>query len=801
MRHALLGLALVLSANVAHAYVPVPDSWVEDIYVLDGNDVCVPPLSIDEDDQATCDTLRPPGVLNHAYGEYLSDRMGGDLIDTLIVLSDFDQQLGDALAFYSGLCNDIDGTGRSGGPCGGQNLSGVIDMNASDKFPADYNAGYSGPFSFFDVLGQEVEHQVGAFLTLSDTDLIGRQGAHWSFFMHTEGSVMEGNKWRDDGNGTFVAVDIDGGFHAIDQYLWGFRAPEEVPPLFVIEPDYDLAAGDTYPIQPATVRGVDAESCTIDSDCPPGTFRQVCVRQACTIAAECDEGAACAPGDYGNECQTADGTCQYLLNDSFGARSGTTVRGTRVDFTIDDLIARYDPRDPSFFEGEKFTREWFVWYTRPGEVTPETSACLEGRFDRVVRMRQEWSKYFYEQTDFRGRVLTTEDLVEDLPLWEWGLVSEGYSGGTLLAEDALERWTAGGSHTDASMQVLARDPLSCATDLDCDDGQRCIRRGCQGTDRYLHLETSGGDAYIDSPRVRFHAADYNTLRVTMDANQGGAAGTFWWQTSGESDFSAGHSKGFAISGDGERRIHTVLLLAEDGWSDDIQRMRITPGDGAGNFDVDRVELVKEEIQMYCVGAEDASCDACGPGLQCRGGACLPPIPCAEPGSCVMPASPTPCIPDCEEGWACVDGACQIPKACDEPCDCGEDGATCDEESNPCPAGWACEVSPPDRDGDGFLDEEDNCRDMPNPDQVDGDEDGVGDDCQDLDGDGVANADDNCPSVTNSRQGDEDHDGAGDVCDGDFEYDVGCTCRTGGAPQGGLWLLLALVPLCLRRRTR
>ncbi len=55
-------------------------------------------------------------------------------------------------------------------------------------------------------------------------------------------------------------------------------------------------------------------------------------------------------------------------------------------------------------------------------------------------------------------------------------------------------------------------------------------------------------------------------------------------------------------------------------------------------------------------------------------------------------------------------------------------------------------NPPDRDGDGVIDDEDNCPDTPNPDQADADNDGLGDVCDpDDDNDGVLDADDQCPN--------------------------------------------------------
>jgi hypothetical protein len=62
----------------------------------------------------------------------------------------------------------------------------------------------------------------------------------------------------------------------------------------------------------------------------------------------------------------------------------------------------------------------------------------------------------------------------------------------------------------------------------------------------------------------------------------------------------------------------------------------------------------------------------------------------------------------------------------------------------------CDCS--DGDGDTVCDIEDNCPQVPNPEQVDSDADGVGDLC------------DNCPQAANTDQADGDHDGTGDDCD-------------------------------------
>ncbi len=87
---------------------------------------------------------------------------------------------------------------------------------------------------------------------------------------------------------------------------------------------------------------------------------------------------------------------------------------------------------------------------------------------------------------------------------------------------------------------------------------------------------------------------------------------------------------------------------------------------------------------------------------------------------------------------------------------------------------SCPLDPQnDIDGDGICGNSDNCPFTSNPDQVDCDNDRIGDACDsdlsqcpqgDADGDGIINGNDNCPSIYNPSQLDSDGDRIGDACD-------------------------------------
>jgi hypothetical protein len=142
-----------------------------------------------------------------------------------------------SLAFEVNVRNDIGGIGQDPlddtarwGSAGA--LASVVYMDSVDQYLA---------VDGFEILGHEVGHRWLARLRFRkdggapSAALLGRGGVHWSFFMDTRASVMEGNLIADLGGGKFETTDIVRGYSPLDQYAMGLRLPAEVPPFFYVD--------------------------------------------------------------------------------------------------------------------------------------------------------------------------------------------------------------------------------------------------------------------------------------------------------------------------------------------------------------------------------------------------------------------------------------------------------------------------------------------------------------------------------------------------------------------------------------
>ena len=162
-----------------------------------------------------------------------------------------------SLAFEVNVRNDVRGIGQDivdrgaewGSPA---RLASVVFMDTIDAYLE-----HDG----FEILGHEVGHRWLTRLRFRDPSgngngLLGRGLVHWSFFLDSDASVMEGNEIEDRGGGRFETVDFARRFSALDQYVMGVRAPEEVPPFFIAERADDFRPNRSYRSSTAPEAGV-----------------------------------------------------------------------------------------------------------------------------------------------------------------------------------------------------------------------------------------------------------------------------------------------------------------------------------------------------------------------------------------------------------------------------------------------------------------------------------------------------------------------------------------------------------------
>lgn len=120
-------------------------------------------------------------------------------------------------------------------------LQSIVNMDRFAKYPASPTDKFLGEENLLGLLGQESGHRWLAFVEFLDADrrvsreLLGRQDAHWSFFLDSDASVMEGNDIEALGGGAFRTVGAVQRYSRLDQYIMGLVGPELVPPFFYVE--------------------------------------------------------------------------------------------------------------------------------------------------------------------------------------------------------------------------------------------------------------------------------------------------------------------------------------------------------------------------------------------------------------------------------------------------------------------------------------------------------------------------------------------------------------------------------------
>jgi PKD repeat protein len=177
-----------------------------------------------------------------------------------------DVQIEAGFAFHRRVRNDVSGIGIATVDNSGllglptTRLKSIVQMNDLLEYLPHFDdplPGFTGSIEGVEVLGQESGHQFASFAEVPGEEMLGRDLSHWSFFMHTSGSVMEGNDWQPDGNGWLSGPGFEHYSH-LDEYLMGLRdAAAATEPIFVLDHPHDTGGrtASSPPEEGVRIRG------------------------------------------------------------------------------------------------------------------------------------------------------------------------------------------------------------------------------------------------------------------------------------------------------------------------------------------------------------------------------------------------------------------------------------------------------------------------------------------------------------------------------------------------------------------
>lgn len=127
-------------------------------------------------------------------------------------------------------------------------LQAFLNMGPLSNYPRDMNAPVTLRGSTGDtpltILAHETGHLFLALASIRDPadanarPMLGAGLAHWSFNFNSEASFLEGNRIQDNGENTtprYTTVATVEQYSPLDQYLMGFRPPEQVSPVFLVK--------------------------------------------------------------------------------------------------------------------------------------------------------------------------------------------------------------------------------------------------------------------------------------------------------------------------------------------------------------------------------------------------------------------------------------------------------------------------------------------------------------------------------------------------------------------------------------
>lgn len=347
-----------------------------------------------------------------------------------------------ATATYRSVRNDVRGIGASVfnntavfGSSG--RLHGVLNMNSLSTYPNDIRERFSHN-NLLTVLGQEWGHRFSSYVGFRDgqsrsTALLGRTEQHWSYFFDSDASVMEGNDWRDNGDGSFTLADDTQRFGRLDQYLMGLRPASDVGTLtFVSDPQplltgtigsivstfgrannairdtsggfgqqsrlvgFRLAIGSTAS---ATITAGNTAAITSNGFTESATDPNV-VSTASNLA----ERFGAQAGQRYSIVKTRDSAPQSRFFDSVARKfTGPNIvfRGTRRDISVAAIAAQEGGRIPGPGAAQTSFKHAFVL------LVPKGKEASPSDVSKLSEIRRAWESFYADATEGRSTVTTS----------------------------------------------------------------------------------------------------------------------------------------------------------------------------------------------------------------------------------------------------------------------------------------------------------------------------------------------------------------------------------------------------------
>jgi hypothetical protein len=229
-------------------------------YDVDGRVAVVTMPSLPDADSDGRPTLNIKEVARQFYCAH------ADAFEFLTIFTTFPEEGEDihdeqsSLALYQPIQNNIRGLGPAAccynvaDDYGSTRLEGVVNMHSIGHLQRDRRATADAAEterstldrSVLSVLGQEFGHRWCCYVQFQKpqdggprADLLDGSYAHWSDFLDSDASVMEGRDWKQIGSlrhgvGDFKVVGKWKRYSPLDLYLMGLLAPDDVPPFFYI---------------------------------------------------------------------------------------------------------------------------------------------------------------------------------------------------------------------------------------------------------------------------------------------------------------------------------------------------------------------------------------------------------------------------------------------------------------------------------------------------------------------------------------------------------------------------------------